>query len=133
VVASSRQLLGSRKTSRPRTNHRHALSRWRCENRAHPSFGERVLSNLEFNSLNGDWVLIDPEDTRTFARGGTQTARELREIVGSVEAICSRRPITSVDEVVPLWNEIAERTAFVAEGNPAVHAPARLMLGHCIV
>jgi hypothetical protein len=89
VVTSPRQLLGSSETSRPRTNHRDALPRWRCDDRVHPSFGERVLSNLKLNSLNGDWILIDPEDTRTFTRSGTQSSRELWEIVRGVEAICS--------------------------------------------
>jgi len=43
-----------------------------------------------------------------------------------VELLDRLLPVAAVDEVVPVGDEVAERTALVAEGNAAVHAAAAL-------
>ena len=43
-----------------------------------------------------------------------------------MKSLDGSRPVTPIDEVVPLRDEVAERAAFMAEGNPAVHAAGAL-------
>ena len=49
-------------------------------------------------------------------------AGELWEVVRGVEALGSFLPIVAVHEVVPVWNEVAQRTPAIAERDTAVHA-----------
>src|SRR5262249_53333203 len=59
---------------------------------------------------------------------GTERARELREVVGGVQAIDRLAPAVAVDEVVPVRNQVAQRTALVTERDAAVHAAGALLL-----
>jgi hypothetical protein len=37
-------------------------------------------------------------------------------------------PTVFVDQIIPIRNDVAERTAVIAERNPAIHATAGLVL-----
>src|SRR5690606_674571 len=63
---------------------------------------------------------------RRLARRRTQPPGPFREIVGRMQPVDGRFPAIAVDEVVPVRNQVAERTALMAEGNAAVHAARAL-------
>src|SRR5262249_33278371 len=70
----------------------------------------------------------NPEHARAFAWSRAQPSRELGEVVGRVQSIDRGAPSIAVDEIVPIGNEISQRTAAVAEGNAAIHAARGLIL-----
>ena len=97
---------------------------------ADPSFVEGPIDDGLLDLLDRDRVIVDGEHARRFAGRGAETAGELREVVGGVEALDRGLPVVAGDEVVPLGDEIAERTPVVAERDPAVHAPRPLVAQH---
>ena len=71
------------------------------------------------------------------AQGGTDPAGELREAVGGAQAVECQLPLALIDQVVPLGNQVVQRTARchaadhhagLAEGHAAVHAAGGLGL-----
>jgi hypothetical protein len=81
--------------------------------------------------------MIDGEDAGGLAGGGTEHTRELGEVVGLVQAVDGLLPVLAVDEIVPVGDQVPQRTARVAEGHAAVHAArglaAQLIVGHRLV
>ena len=75
-----------------------------------------------------DRVGVDPQHARRLARRRAQPAGELRKVVGRMQAIDRVAPVFAVDQVVPVGNQVAERTTVVAERNAAVHATTCLGL-----
>src|SRR5207245_4837337 len=73
-------------------------------------------------------IVVDAEHAGPCAGRGTQAARPLGEIVGDGEAVDGLAPAVAVHEVVPVGNEVTQRTALVAEGDAAVHAAGALLL-----
>lgn len=71
--------------------------------------------------------LVDAEHARGLARGGTQPTGELREVVGRVQALDRALQVVAPDQVVPLGDDVAQRTALVAERDAAVRTTARLL------
>jgi hypothetical protein len=65
---------------------------------------------------------------RRFARRRTHAAGELREVVGRVERRRGRLQIVLVDVIVPVRDQVAERTARVAKRDAAIHATRALAL-----
>ena len=59
---------------------------------------------------------------------GQIASGEFREVVGGVKPLDGFLPLTAVDQVVPVRNDVAERTTLMAEGNAAVHAARCLRL-----
>src|SRR4029453_16256663 len=57
-----------------------------------------------------------------------EASRELGEIVGGVKPIDRLAPLVAVDQIVPVRNDIAKRTAVMAKRDAAVHA-ARGLVG----
>src|SRR5690606_11699514 len=100
-----------------------------------PAFLPPAVDDGDLEILDRDRRRVDAEDTGTLAGGGTHPAREVREIVGLVESFEGLLPETAIDEIVPLRDEIVDRTsgghareegAGVAEGNAAIHASGGL-------
>ena len=98
----------------------------------HPVLGEGPLGDLVFDAFDGDGIGVDAEDAGPLAGRGAQPAGELGEVVGGVEAFGRLGPVAPPHQVVPLGDEVAERTAFVAEGDAAVHAPGPLLAGRLL-
>src|SRR6185295_10540193 len=63
------------------------------------------------NVLDCYWIIIDGKYARAFAWSGTDSTGKLREVVGLVQSGKSLPPVTSVDQIVPLWDQIINRTA----------------------
>ena len=57
---------------------------------------------------------------------GHRRPGELREVVRRVQTFARRLPLVAVHEVVPLGDQVPERTTRVAERDAAVHAPRAL-------
>ena len=127
-MAGARELLRGGEPGRTRADHGDALA---CSHRRgvwrDPPLVPCPVDDLDFDLLDGDGVLVDAEHTRRLARRRTQPARELGEVVGGVEALDGVVPVVAIDEIVPVRDQVAERTAVVAERDPAVHAPTRLV------
>ena len=129
VVARAVQLIAGRQARRSRADDGHTLARPRCGRlRANPSFGERALDNRDLRRLDRHRRVVDPEHARSLARRGAQPPREFREIVRRVQPIDGGAPPVAIHEIVPVGNQVAERTAVVTERNPAVHAARGLIL-----
>ena len=129
-VTRPRELLRRRQAGRPRAHHGHRLSgahRWHL--RRDPALRPGPLDDLVLDPLNRHRVFVDAEHARGLAGRGAQPPRELREVVGRVQALHGLGPVVAVDEVVPLGDEVPEWAAVVAERDAAVHAPGALLLG----
>ena len=75
-------------------------------------------------------VLVDAQHAGRLARRRAQPPGELGEVVGGV--LDRVAPPVLAHQVVPLGDQIAQRTAVVAERNPAVHAARGLLLQHVV-
>ncbi len=95
-----------------------------------PALVEGVVDDLDLDLLDGHRVLVDAEHARALTRRRAQPTGELREVVGGVQPLDRITPTIRAYQVVPLGNEVAQRTAVVAERDTAVHAPSRLIAQH---
>src|SRR5690606_29128376 len=68
-----------------------------------------------------------------FTRRGADPACELGEIIGGMQHIERAAPLASVDQVVPVRNDVVDGTAVMAERDAAIHAAGRLTRGAVIV
>ncbi len=73
-------------------------------------------------------VVVDVEDAGLLARCRTDAPRELGEVVRRMEAVDRVLPAAAVDQIVPVRDDVPERAALVAEGDPAIHAARALRL-----
>ena len=89
---------------------------------------EGALGDRQLDLLDRHRVVVDRQHARRLARRRADPAGELGEVVGRVELVDRLAPLAAVDEVVPVGDQVAERTALVAERDPAVHAPRALAL-----
>ncbi len=107
-----------------------------------PAFAEGAVDDLGFDGLDRHRLAGQAHGARTLARRGADAAGELGEVVGLVEADDGLAPLTAVDQVVPLGNDVVDRAAQgqavdqfpgMAIGDTAVHAasalPAQGLLG----
>src|SRR4029434_2699157 len=94
----------------------------------HPAFIEGAIDDRDLDGLDGPRVVVDPEAARALTGRRAEPSRELREVVGGMQAIDRVVPVLAIDQVVPVRDDVAERTALVAEGDAAVHASRRLLL-----
>ena len=85
-----------------------------------------------FHSMiaNGHRVFVDAEHASPFAGRWTEPAGKLREIIRGMERLERVFPTATIDEVVPLGNQVHDRTAGVAlaKWHAAVHAARALGL-----
>ena len=93
----------------------------------HPSSQPRsTIATLDL--LDRDGVpFVDLEHASRLAGRGAEPAGELGEVVRPVQLLDRLLPTVAVDEVVPVGDEVAERTAVVAERDAAFHAAGRLL------
>ena len=99
-----------------------------------PAFLIGAFDNGHFDIFNGDGRLIDAEHAGVFARGRAHAAGEFGKIVGLVQAFDGLFPVVAIDQIIPVRDDVADRTTALAERNPAVHASRPLgldfFLGH---
>ena len=72
--------------------------------------------------------LVDAQHARRLARRRTDAPGEFREIVGGVQLPHRLLPAPPVHQIVPIRNDVGQRTAGMAEGNAAIHAARGLRL-----
>ena len=129
------QLRGRGQSSGSGAHDRHGLAgtdRWGLGD--DPAFGETAVNDRHLYVLDGHRRVGDAEDAGTFARCGADAAREFGEVVGLVQPIKGVAPVAAVDKVVPLRDQVVDRTPAatvdhvrrLAERHAAVHAPRRL-------
>ena len=129
AVTRATELLRRREPRRPRSHHRdRATAALLGPHRRHEALFPAAADDLPLDLLDGDGILVDAEHACRLARRRTHEARELREVVGRVQARQRLLPLVAVGEIVPVGDDVAERTAVVAERNAAVHAARRLLL-----
>lgn len=105
-----------------------------------------MIDDRCFDVLDRDRWRVDAHDAGALAGRGADAPGEVREIVRAVEAIQRLLPASAVDQVIPLGDQIVDRTARghavdefarVAERDSAVHAArtllAELFLLHVLV
>src|SRR5579864_9771235 len=122
-VAGARQLLRGRKSSGTGAHHGHTFAR-SCGGRLgpNPTLPEREVDDALLNMLDGYRGLINAEYAGGLARGGAYAAGEFRKIVGRVQNADGFTPAPAIYQVVPVGNNIVQRTAGVAERHAAIHA-----------
>ena len=121
------QLIRGREPRRARPHDRHLLPRPRGGRlRRDPPLGVRAVDDGHLDVLDRDRVRIDPEHAGPFTRRRAQPPGELRKVVRRVQTVYGRTPPVAIDQVVPVRNQVPERTPLMAERDAAVHAPRGL-------
>ena len=127
-VPGSGELLSSGQPGRPGTDDRNGLARQPIRRqRHHPALGEGVVDDLDLDLLDRDRILIDAQHARALTRRRTQPTGELGEIVGRVQPLDGVAPTAGAHLVVPLRDQVAQRTAVVAERDTAIHTTGGLL------
>src|SRR4029079_3355462 len=83
--------------------------------RLDPTFVPRAFDNLELDLLDGDRIAVDTEHARGFTWRRAQPPGEFREIVRRVQAVERVLPTIAVHEIVEIRDDVAQRTAVIAE------------------
>ena len=121
--------LGRRQAGRARADDGDLLARPTGRRLRHdPSLGEAAFDDGLLDEFDGDRILVDGEYAGRLARRGTDPPREFGKAVGPVEAVERVAPLSPVDQVVEVGNDVPERTTVVAERHAAVHAARALGL-----
>ena len=128
VLARARELLRACEARRARTDDGDAAAGRGERRQGHdPAFVPGAIDDRELDLLDRDGVaLVDLEDAGCLTRRRAQPAGELGEVVRAVELLDRLLPAVAVDEVVPVGDQVSERTAVVAERNATFHAARRL-------
>ena len=71
-------------------------------------------------------VGVDVQRAGGLARRRTDAAGEVREVVGRVRDLDRFLPVATVNQIIPVGNDVVHRTAVVAERDAAVHAARAL-------
>ena len=133
-VTGAGQLLGGGQSGRARTDDGDRLAGQLVRRqRHHPALVEGVVDDLDLDLLDGHRILVDAQHARRLARRRAQPAGELGEVVGGVQPFDRVAPAVPAHQVVPLRDQVAQRTSVVAERNTAVHAAGRLLAQGLVV
>jgi hypothetical protein len=79
-----------------------------------------------FDRLDPDGIVIDVERARLFAGRRAYPPSELREIVGRMQHVERLAPLVPVHEIVPVRDDVVDRTSGLAERDAAIHAAGAL-------
>src|ERR1700733_8160497 len=130
-MASPAQLLSGGHARRPGADHSNRLARFAIATRRlrnNPALIPRAIDDRVLDLFDRDRItLADFEHTCRLARSRTQASRELGEVVRRVQLRNRILEAVVVDEVVPVGDQVAQRTAVVAERHPAIHAARTLL------
>ena len=127
LMSRARQLLRSRQSGRPGADHGHALARAHAGwFRFDETLFEAAVHDGLFNLLDGDRRFADPQNTGGFAGRWTNPSGEFGKVIGGMQLPDGFAPAAAIHQVVPVRNDVGERTAGVAKGHAAIHAARRL-------
>src|SRR4029079_19165157 len=85
------------------------------------------VDDRDLDVLDGHRIAVDADDARSLTWRRAQPSGELREVVRLVQPLDGVGPVIPPDEVVPLWDQVAQRATLVTERDAAVHAAAGLL------
>ncbi len=132
-MAGARQLLRAGEAGGTRAHHRDALAAvMGGDERLDPAFGPALLDDGVLDRLDRHRLVDEVQGAGRFARRRADAAGKVREIVGEMERRECRLHVRLVDEVVPVGNEIVDRTGVMAERRAAIHA-ARALAAQLVV
>src|SRR5215471_4692543 len=94
--------------------------------RTDPALEKSSLDDVLLILLNRDRWLSDTQHARSLTRSRTNASGKLREIVGGVQLTHGFFPIPTINVVVPIRNEIVDRTTGLTERHTAIHAARAL-------
>src|SRR5882724_527279 len=128
-VTRTVELLSARESRRAGADDRDALPRPGLGRlRDDPALVPRTRHDGQLDLLDGDGVaLLDLEHAGRLARCRTEAPGELGEVVGAVQLGDRLAPAIAVDEVVPVRDEVSERTAVMTERHATLHATRALL------
>ena len=127
TVTRASELLRCGQARGARSDHSHAFTSASLRRlRLNPAFRERVIDDGALDHLDRDRRFIDSEHARGLARSGADPPGELGKIVGGMQHAHRRAPPVAIDQIVPVGNDVVERTAGVAERHAAIHAASAL-------
>src|SRR6201999_1352059 len=137
LMAGARELLRAGEARGAGADHRNLLAGL-CGGglTLEPAVLPGAVDDGAFDGLDGDRVVVDVQRAGRLARRGTDTAGELREIVGRVQVARGLFPVALIDEVVEVGDLVVDRAArrarrhrpgAVAIGNAAIHAARGLV------
>src|SRR3989338_5604317 len=87
-----------------------------------------AFNNRNFNILDSNGRICDPQNARVFTRSRTHPAGKFWEIICFMQPFDRFFPPFLKDKVVPVGNNIAYRASLLAKGYPAVHTARALGL-----
>ena len=137
-MSAAVELIGGGKSRGTRSDDRDLLScslfgRLRCS----PALLIGCFDDVIFIGADGDRIAVSAAGTRLFTQGGTHARGELGKAVGHFQTVVRLLPRAETDKVVPLGDQIVQRTArdhaadrqaCLTERYAAVHATLALML-----
>src|SRR5690606_16243571 len=127
IVARARQLLGAGEAGRAGPDHRDlAASATRGRLGLDPALFPGLVDDGVLDRLDADRVVIDVQRAGGLARRGADAAGELGEVVRRVQDLDRALPVAPIDQVVPVRDDVVDRTAGLAERDAAIHAAGAL-------
>jgi hypothetical protein len=90
------------------------------------TIGEGAVGDRAFDQLDADRVVVDAQHTGGLAGSRAHATRHLGEVVGGVQGVDGTLGVAAVNVIVPVGDQVAERTAGIAERDAAVHAARAL-------
>ena len=125
----TRQLLRRCQARRARTNHRHFFTCFLSSGLRHnPTILPSFFCNKSLDGLNTHRVAIYIQSASRFARRRTNAPRKLRKIIGGMQCIQRLLIIAFVNQIIPIRNDVVNRTACCTKRRTAIHATRSL---HC--
>ena len=128
VVALARQLLRGGQPGRARADDRDALARLRAGETAAAT---RLCSNARSMMPRSTFLMVTGSSSMLSTHDASHGAGQTRPVTsGKLLVACRARDRVAADRplyivVVPVGDEVPERTAVVAERDAAIHAPRR--------
>src|SRR6202023_2102464 len=92
-----------------------------------PPLPPAAVDDCAFDRFYRDRIVVDVERAGRLARRRADPASEFREIVRRVQRPERCAPLLAIDEVVPVRDQIVDRTALMTERDAAIHAARRLL------
>src|SRR6266581_3704115 len=91
-----------------------------------PAFLPATIDDGAFDRLDGDRIVVDVQRAGRLARCGADAAGEFWKVIGRVKRPQRGLPLVTIDQVVPVRDQVVDRTAGVTEWDAAIHAARRL-------
>ncbi len=133
-VARPVELLGRRQAGRSASDHGDAPVRAPRRRYGHdPALRPRPVIDGPLDVLDGHRLGVVRQRARVFARRGTGVAGELGEVVGGMQTVDRMLPVGAAHQVVPVGNQVSDRTACHAGGHATIHAALTLPAHLCLV